>query len=95
MNTKEEIWLKLYIIEKSPNTPETLNKLRALLDQYSENYKLEIIDILKAPEMIINDNIMASPTLIKVKPLPSKRIVGNIQFNNLVSEFNLFSNSIT
>jgi circadian clock protein KaiB len=90
MNThKREIWLRLYIIEKSPNTPDTLSNLKFCLNELRNGYKLEVIDILTSPEMIIRDNIMASPTLIKVQPPPSKRIVGTIPYNSLIREFDL------
>jgi len=89
MNNQEETLLRLYIIEKSPTTPDTVKKLRSILDSIKGKYQLEVIDILKSPDMIISDNILASPTLIRVKPLPPKRIVGSIPFNSLISEFDL------
>jgi circadian clock protein KaiB len=89
MNNQEETLLRLYIIEKSPTALETVSKLKSVLEGLKGTYQLEVIDILKSPEMIINDNILASPTLIRVKPLPPKRIVGSIPFNSLISEFDL------
>ena len=89
METKEEICLKLYIIGCSNASNEMIIKLTTLLDANIKNYTLEIIDILKNPEQTIAANILASPTLIKVKPFPEKRIIGNFPFNSLIKELNL------
>lgn len=90
MSVSNNIEFKLYIIEKSPIAKEVIFKLRSFLDFHLKvGYKLEIIDILKFPEIAVSDKIMASPTLIKEKPLPPKRIVGNIHIKNIIKEFNL------
>jgi len=86
----QKIELRLYIIEKSPTYYETVSKLYGMLDsKFNNHFKLDVIDILKNPEMIIEDEIMASPTLIRVKPLPSKRIVGSLLAKNLIEELEL------
>jgi circadian clock protein KaiB len=86
----KQIELKLYIIEKSSTYFETVSKLYILLDSQLDNrYKLDIIDILKNPEMTVEDGILASPTLIRVKPHPTKRIVGRILAENLINELEL------
>jgi circadian clock protein KaiB len=90
MTSHIEIVFKLYIIEKSPRAKETIVKLKSFLDSNLKiGYKLDVIDILTFPEKAVNDNVMASPTLIKEKPLPPKRVVGGIHFKNIVTEFDL------
>ena len=91
MNT-DKIELKLYIIEKSPTYFETVSKLYGLLDSnFNHCFTLDVIDILKNPEMTVQDEIMASPTLIRLKPLPVKRIVGSLFARNLVEELELIN----
>lgn len=90
MNTSTEIHLKLYFIEKSPTAGEFVLKLRSFLDSnLKTGYTLEVIDILTHPEKAIQDNILASPTLVKEKPIPPKRIVGGVKWDILLKEFNL------
>lgn len=89
MNIKDEVILKLYLIGCSTASNDMVIKLKSLLDISIKNYKLEIIDILKHPQQTIADNILASPTLVKVNPLPEKRIIGNFPFNSLIAELNL------
>jgi circadian clock protein KaiB len=87
---KQEIELKLYIIEKSASYFDVVSKLYLLLDsQFNDGYKLDVIDILKNPEKTIEDGILASPTLIRVKPLPPKRIVGHLLIRDLIEELEL------
>jgi circadian clock protein KaiB len=40
--------------------------------------KLEIIDILREPQRGLGDNIMVTPTLIKLAPQPVRRIFGDL-----------------
>lgn len=87
----EKIELKLYIIEKLPGNTEMVNKLNAFLNEkFDSCFKLDVIDILNNPGKTYDDDILASPTLIRVKPLPSKRIVGSIKHKDLEDKLELF-----
>jgi len=72
--------LKLYITGDADNSQIAVRNLNSILDAEVKGlYKLEIIDVLKKPELAIEDNIFATPTLlIKVSPEPAKRIVGDL-----------------
>jgi circadian clock protein KaiB len=41
-------------------------------------YKLEIVDLLKFPKRALADGVIVTPTLVKLRPLPVQRIVGNL-----------------
>ena len=41
-------------------------------------YDLEVIDVLKNPELAEQDKILATPTLIKQLPPPLRRVIGDI-----------------
>jgi circadian clock protein KaiB len=43
-----------------------------------ESYELEVIDIYANPERAFNDNIVATPTLVKEAPPPRFRMVGDL-----------------
>jgi circadian clock protein KaiB len=90
MKTQTDITFKLYIIKRSHTSSDTILKLKSYLDSnFNAKYQLEVIDILSFPEKAVKDNVMASPTLIKETPSPAKRIIGRIQYNHLITEFNL------
>ncbi len=54
------------------------NLNRICKDQLADAYRLEIIDVLKQPELAEADRILATPTLIKELPPPLRRIIGDL-----------------
>ncbi|HVY61786.1 MAG TPA: circadian clock KaiB family protein, partial [Planctomycetota bacterium] len=41
-------------------------------------YTLEVIDLLKSPQLARGDQILAIPTLVRKLPPPVKRIIGDL-----------------
>ena len=41
-------------------------------------YELEIVDIYQQPELAERDGILAAPILLRVAPLPERRIAGDL-----------------
>ena len=77
--TKPGFVLRLFVSGRSASTEPTLRKLHhALETSLEEPYTLKVIDVYRNPEQAEADQITATPTLLKVWPLPSKRIVGNL-----------------
>ena len=73
--------LRLFISGHSETTEDILKKLHQLLENSLHHpYTLKIIDIFKHPEQAEDNQISATPTLLRVWPLPARRIVGD--FNN-------------
>ncbi|MES2850266.1 MAG: circadian clock KaiB family protein [Bacteroidota bacterium] len=71
--------LKLFITGASPNSSKAITNIKAICDEYLKSgYKLDIIDIYKQPLMAQNEQIVALPLLIKLSPLPVKRLIGNM-----------------
>lgn len=72
--------LRLFVSGYSAATARILQNLHALLEESLESpYTLKVIDIFKHPEQAETDQISATPTLVKVYPLPIRRIVGNLE----------------
>lgn len=71
--------LRLFVSGTNPNTERTLVSVHQLLEQSLHHpYTLKVIDVLKHPEQAEQDQISATPTLIKVWPKPVRRIVGEL-----------------
>jgi circadian clock protein KaiB len=71
--------LKLYITGDTVNSQRAIKNLRSIAEAELKGlYELEIIDVLKDPEPAMEDKILATPTLIKVSPGPTKRIIGDL-----------------
>jgi circadian clock protein KaiB len=42
-------------------------------------YEVEVIDIIKYPSEAEQNKILATPTIIRVKPIPGKRTIGDFK----------------
>ncbi len=64
--------------ETPPSVVSAYN-LSALLDkEIKGKYSLEVINVLDDPQRAQEDNILATPTLVRASPLPEKRVVGDL-----------------
>lgn len=78
-NDNEVFIFSLYIVGTAPNSLRALVNLRAICTKYlPEQYQIQVIDILDDPLRALSDNVLLTPTLIKLAPLPETRIVGNL-----------------
>lgn len=74
-----ELLLELYITGNSNRSEIAIKSLKRICEnEYGNNYKLSIIDVLETPEIAEKEKILATPTLIKRIPPPVKRIVGDM-----------------
>ncbi len=71
--------LKLYITGKTARSEQAVSNLKSLCkSKLNDDYELLIIDVLDSPELAVQDQVLATPTLIKILPLPVRRIVGDL-----------------
>lgn len=80
-----KIILKLYITGRSIRSERAIVQLQRICTTHlADRYELEIVDVLEHPELAEQDRILATPTLIRLVPPPSVRIVGDLSDENLV-----------
>lgn len=80
-----EYVLHLYIAGATPNSTRAVQNLKTLCTQFlAGRYELLIIDIHQQPELAKQQQIIASPTLLKMRPLPMRRLVGDLSERNKV-----------
>jgi len=71
--------LRLYIAGQTPNSVTAITNLKKICeDQLQGKYRIEVIDLLKNPQLAKGDQIVAIPTLVRRLPPPVKKIVGNL-----------------
>jgi circadian clock protein KaiB len=71
--------LRLYIAGQTPNSITAIANLKKICeDQLKGKYRIEVIDLLKNPQLAKGDQIVAIPTLVRRLPPPVKKIVGNL-----------------
>lgn len=73
----DKIVLQLYVSGMSPKSMEAIENIKRLCDEHlGGDFELEIIDIYKNPELAADRQIVFSPSLIKLWPLPRKTLIG-------------------
>ena len=79
-STPANFWeLRLYIAGQTPNSIAAIANLKKICeDQLKGKYRIEVIDLLKKPQLAKGDQIVAIPTLVRRLPPPVKKIVGNL-----------------
>ena len=80
MGTREAgLTLRLFVAGDSPDSATAITNLRALFPPgQSCRVQMEIVDVQKDPAYAARDGILVTPTLLKVSPAPSCRILGNL-----------------
>ena len=78
--TRGNFWeLRLYIAGQTPNSIAAIANLKKICeDQLRGKYRIEVVDLLKKPQLAKGDQIVAIPTLVRRLPPPVKKIVGNL-----------------
>ncbi len=71
--------LRLYVAGNAPNSLLAIANAQAICDEsFAGNHALELVDVLEHPERGLADRILVTPTLLKLAPLPTHRIIGNL-----------------
>jgi circadian clock protein KaiB len=74
-----EYLLHLYITGATPNSMRAVRNLKDICEKHlTGRYELLIIDIYQQPELARQEQIVAAPTLIRVRPLPRRQLVGDL-----------------
>jgi circadian clock protein KaiB len=71
--------LRLYVTGMTPRSVQAIERVRALCGpELDGRYELEVIDIYQLPALARDEQIVATPTLIKVLPAPLRRFIGDL-----------------
>ena len=75
-----EFWeLRLYVAGQTPNSLRAFTNLQKICDEHLKGkYKIEVIDLVKNPQLAAGDQILAIPTLVRRLPEPLKKIIGDL-----------------
>lgn len=75
-----DIWnLRLYVAGQTPKSLSAFANLKKLCEEHLiGRYQIEIVDLIKQPQLAQNDQIVALPTLVRKLPVPIKRVIGDL-----------------
>jgi len=75
----DEWILRLYIAGHSTRSAAALQNLEGICEEHlAGRYRIEVIDLLKQPQLARGDQIVAVPTLVRHLPPPMKKIIGDL-----------------
>jgi circadian clock protein KaiB len=70
--------LRLFVAGSTPRAQRTIGNLQRLCAMHLSVVNLEIVDIYQQPWLAVQDQVIAAPTLVKLMPLPVRRIIGDL-----------------
>jgi circadian clock protein KaiB len=71
--------LQLYVTGRQQRSRAAVSALRAICATYlPEGCHLEVIDVSRRPALARDEQIVALPMLIRRRPLPARRLVGDL-----------------
>jgi len=81
-----EVWeLRLYVAGQSPKSVAALANLKRICEEnLAGKYSIEVIDLLKNPQLAKGDQIRAVPTLVRKLPEPVRKIIGDLSHTERV-----------
>jgi circadian clock protein KaiB len=83
---KRTLRLRLYVAGESPNSVAAIRHLRAFLAGHpSRKVDLEIVDLMKHPELGVRDRVLVTPLMIKLAPAPERRIFGTLKDTDVLA----------
>ena len=75
----ELVELRLYLAGQTPRSMAALANLKKLCKEHlAGKYRIEVIDLLKNPQLARGDQIIAIPTLVRRLPQPIRKIIGDL-----------------
>jgi circadian clock protein KaiB len=85
VKAKGRLVLRLYVAGNAPNSLSAITNAKAIChEHFAATHELEIIDLLKQPQRALADGIIVTPTLIRLLPLPVRRVIGNLSDSHTV-----------
>ena len=77
---RAESWMmRLYVAGQSSRSLAAIANLRRICDTHMPNRcTIEVIDLMRNPELAKADQIVAIPTLVRKLPVPVRRIIGDL-----------------
>jgi len=76
---EEVVQLRLYVAGQTPKSLAALSNLNRICKTHlNGRYPLQVIDLLKDPQLAQGDQILAIPTPVRSLPTPIRKIIGDL-----------------
>lgn len=70
---------RMYVAGDALNSALALANLGVLCrERLPDQHEIEVVDVFREPERALADTVFMTPTLVKLAPLPVRKIVGTL-----------------
>jgi circadian clock protein KaiB len=75
-----DVWeLRLYVAGKTTKSVAAFENLNRLCEEHlAGKYRIEVVDLLRHPQLAKGDQIVAIPTLVRKLPPPIRKVIGDL-----------------
>jgi circadian clock protein KaiB len=71
--------LRLFITGHTERSMRAVRNITHLCEEHLHGaYELEVIDVHQQPELAVEHQLVAAPTLFKLQPLPLRKMIGDM-----------------
>lgn len=71
--------LRLYVAGTTAQSAGAIRTIRAMCEEHLRGrYRLEVIDVYQRPALARSEQVVATPTLIRERPRPLRRLIGDL-----------------
>jgi len=71
--------LRLYVAGQTSRSLAAFANLKKICEEHlAGRYRIEVVDLIKNPQLAQGDQILAIPTLVRKLPEPIKKIIGDL-----------------
>ncbi len=79
-NSREPTWgLRLYVAGQTAKSLQAFANLKRICEEHlGGKYQIEVVDLMKNPELAKGDQIIAIPILVRKLPEPVRKIIGDL-----------------
>lgn len=80
---------RLYVAGDTPRSLAAIENLRRLCEDLGlrEQSEIVVVDVLQHPELADAERILATPTLVKLRPPPTQRVTGDLSDRSAVVQW--------
>lgn len=71
--------LHLYVAGGTASARAAVAALERLRRDLDEPCEVRIVDVLAEPDVAARDRVVVTPTLVRLSPLPRRRVVGDLE----------------
>jgi circadian clock protein KaiB len=74
-----EILLHLYVSGTTERSARAIQNIRRFCEEhYKGRYSLKVMNVTDHPELAADEQLVALPTLVKKRPVPPQRFIGDL-----------------